>query len=177
MKNQKYLLGRPNMEQAPVYFHYYFQLTSGENDLETTFEKNRLELEIFIQSIPAEKADYRYAAGKWSIKGVISHCIETERILQYRALCFSRKDQTTLPGFDENWYVDQNNHSSLSLDDLCKEFHSVRMATLSLYQGMNSEMLDFVGTANHVSNTARSIGWFILGHVVHHTQIIQERYL
>lgn len=177
MEAKKTLIGRPNFEQAPVYAHYFFQLTKLEDDLEVALIKNRDSFAAFIQSIPADKVDFRYADDKWTVKGVITHCIETERVLQYRALRFSRKDTTPLEGFDENWYVEHNNHDQSSLTDLAEEFVIVRKATLTLLQRMTTPMLDFVGTANGSPNTARNVAWFILGHNIHHEGIIKQRYL
>lgn len=177
MTNKELLNGRPNPENAPAYAQSFFQLTAEENNLYEAFTKNMLEFEQFIHTLPKEKEDFRYADDKWTVKGVIAHCIETERILQYRALRFSRKDKTALAGFDENWYVDHNQHDTTSLSELCNEFISVRKASLSLFQGMTTSMLDFVGVANENPNTARNIGWFIIGHTKHHVQVIKQRYL
>ncbi len=177
MKNLRPFIDRPILSAAPDYYHYYFQLTNEDSYLETALQNQLSNFELFINSIPSEKENYSYAEGKWSVKGVVAHCVETERILQYRALRFSRFDSTEISGFDENWYTKHNNHEALSLSDLMEEFTCVRKATLLLYQNMTLQMLDFVGIANQKPNTARNIGWFIVGHLIHHTKVIKQRYL
>lgn len=170
-------VGRPNEKHAPAYATTYFQLTAGEKDLIKSLESELLKTVDFIQKIEPEKLNYRYAESKWSVKGVFSHIIETERILQYRALRFSRMDSKPLEGFDENLFVQNNNHKNCTLTNLVEEFATVRKSSILLFQGMTHEMFDFIGNANGVENTARNIGWFMVGHSMHHIQVIRERYL
>lgn len=169
--------GRPNPDFAPAYASYYFELTNPHVDLLLTLQHNLEETMAFIRQIPPEKANFQYADDKWTLKNVILHTIETERVFQYRALAISHKDQTNLPGFDENTYAEHNNYYNRELTDLVLEFETVRRSTISLFQGMSSSMLDTVGTANGSPVTPRNIGWMIIGHTIHHCGIIQERYL
>lgn len=161
--------------QAPPYCHYYFDLVESD-DLLREFEKNLAFVQNLIRSIPAEKAAFAYAEGKWTIKEVLRHIIETERIYAYRALRFSRSDSTELPGFEENAYIDQAKDMQYDLKDLEAEFTAVRMGSICLYKSMTESMLDFQGVANKVNYTPRSIGFMIVGHTIHHCRIIQERY-
>lgn len=177
MNEQNPFIGRPNPEFAPAYATYYFDRTLGQDDLLLALENNLNETEAFIAGLPETKADFQYADEKWSLKGVILHCIETERIFQYRALRFSRKDKTALDGFDEGWYAQHNNTDQRTLEDLRAEFTDVRKASISLFKGMTGAMLDSIGTANNTPNTPRNLGWMIVGHVIHHCNIIKERYL
>jgi hypothetical protein len=170
-------IGRPNPEFAPAYAKYYFDRTIGQEDLLAALEKDLNETANFIASLPESKADFQYADDKWTLKGVILHFIETERIFQYRALRFSRKDKTPLDGFEESWYVQHNNYDQRTLEDLRLEFIDVRKAGISLFKGMTGTMLDAVGTANNTPNTPRNLGWIMVGHVIHHCNIIKERYL
>lgn len=170
-------IGRPNIEFAPAYAKYYFERTIGQEDLLLALEKDLNETSSFIASLPESKADFHYADDKWTLKGVILHFIETERIFQYRALRFSRKDKTPLDGFDEGWYSQHNNTDQRTLEDLHAEFIEVRKASISLFKGMNASMLDSIGTANNSPNTPRNLGWIMVGHVIHHCNIIKERYL
>ena len=170
------IIQKPNLTDVPAYYGAYLDLIK-ENDL-LTFLKNRTEETLkFIASIPVEKAEYRYAPGKWSIKEVLSHIIDTERILTYRALRFSRKDVTELSGFDENVYAPNANTGNRTLKEIAEEYNAVRLASISLFSYMTPEMLDFKGKANKASNTARGLGWMIAGHDVHHCNIVKERYL
>ncbi|WP_343631956.1 DinB family protein [Fluviicola sp.] len=170
-------IGRPDPEVAPAYAKYYFDRTIGQDDLLLALENNLTETADFIAGLPEAKADFQYADEKWTLKGVILHFIETERIFQYRALRFSRKDKTPVDGFDEGLYAQNNNIDQRSLEDLRQEFIDVRKAGISLFKGMNASMLDFAGTANNTPNTPRNLGWIMVGHVIHHCNIIKERYL
>ncbi len=177
MDEKNLFVGRPNIEFAPAYAKYYFDRTIGQDDLLLALEKDLNDTANFIASLPESKADFQYADEKWTLKGVILHFIETERIFQYRALRFSRKDKTPLDGFEESWYAQHNNTDQRSFEDLRLEFIDVRKASISLFKGMSSSMLDWVGTANNTPNTPRNLGWIMVGHVIHHCNIIKERYL
>ena len=169
--------GRPNSEHAPAYARYYFERTAGNTNLLDTLRKNKLEMAGYIRSIPEEKIDFQYAEGKWSTKSVIAHVIDTERVFQNRAFRFSRKDGTLIPGFEEDWYANHANTDFRTMEDLAQEFEIVREAGIQLFQYMTMSMLDFIGTANNQPLTARSAGWIMIGHAVHHRGIITERYL
>ncbi len=168
---------RPDYSTSPDYYHYYFDLSFGMEDLLEGLKKNCEDLVAFFQTIPEEKFNFRYADGKWSLKEVLMHIIETERILAYRALSFSRFDETNLPGFDENKFILHSNTNSRSYASLLTEFISIRTANLTMFSGFSDEMFDFQGSANNTKTTARGIAWFIIGHAKHHSKVIQERYI
>lgn len=169
--------GRPTPEHAPAYARYYFERTNGQHNLLQSLKDDQRATVDFILSIPEDKADFQYADGKWSVKGVIQHLIDTERILLTRALRLSRKDTTPLPGFDEDRYAEAAPTDSRSLESLAREFEIVRESGIMLFATMNDATADFVGTANNNPITARNVGWFIIGHTMHHCGIIAERYL
>lgn len=131
----------------------------------------------FVQNIPMDKFDYRYAEGKWTIKEIIQHIIDTERIFSYRALRISRNDKTPLPGFDENEYVDNSSGNKRSLQDLLTEMAVVRQSTLSLFKSFSNEQLLRIGTVSNNQISVRAIGFIIIGHQNHHRKIFEERYL
>ena len=131
----------------------------------------------FVQNIPLDKFDYRYANGKWTIKEIIQHIIDTERIFAYRALRISRNDKTPLPGFDENNYVDNSNGNLRSIQDLLTEMAVVRQSTLSLFKSFSEDQLLIIGTASENQISVRAIGFIIIGHQKHHQIIFEERYL
>ena len=131
----------------------------------------------FVQNIPMGKFEYAYSEGKWTIKEIIQHIIDTERILSYRALRFSRKDNTPLAGFNENDYVAFSNAKDRNLQDLLSELSSVRQATLALYKSFSQEQLKGVGTASGQEISLRALGFVIIGHQKHHQKVFQERYL
>ncbi len=171
------LVQRPNPDHAPAYAKYYFDRTQGEDNLMVALQNNLKMVQDFIQQLPIEKADFQYADDKWTVKGVLMHIIETERIFQYRALRFSRQDETAVQGFDESWYVQHNNYDQRTMADLSEEFSLVRQSTMILFKHMNSKMIDFEGPANNSIVTPRSLGWMIVGHTIHHCDVIKERYL
>jgi uncharacterized damage-inducible protein DinB len=168
---------KPNKETAPSYAHYYIDLISDESNMLEALEHDLDKMVRFLDEIPADKADFQYADDKWTLKNVVLHCIETERVFQFRALALSRKDSNNLPGFDEDTYAANNNSDNRTLSDLKEEFKIVRQSTIALFKGMDAEMLNWVGEANSQPATARNLGWIIVGHNKHHRRIIRERYL
>lgn len=165
-------------EYAPFYQPYIDALDENINLIE--------ELEIslhktiqFIQDIPMDKFDYRYAEGKWTIKEIIQHIIDAERVFTYRALRFSRNDKTALPGFDENAYADVVNPTANKrhLKDLLTELTMVRHATIALFKSFTPEDLLKIGIASEREMSVRALGFIIIGHQNHHMKIFRERYL
>jgi len=131
----------------------------------------------FISNIPSEKFEYRYAEGKWTIKDLLLHLIDAERIFAYRALRIGRGDKTPLSGFEENDFVLHANANSRSVESLMKEFQLVRKSTLELFENFSDEQLAYLGTSSDAIISVRAIGFIISGHQNHHLKIIQERYL
>lgn len=131
----------------------------------------------FVQNIPMDKFDYRYAEGKWTIKDIIQHIIDAERIFGYRALRISRNDQTPLPGFEENDYVENTDANSRSIQALLTEFSAVRHSNLLLFKSFSEEQLTRIGTASNHPVSVRALGFLIIGHQKHHQKVFQERYL
>ena len=130
-----------------------------------------------MESIPPEKYDYRYKVGKWTVKEVLQHIIDAERIFGYRALRFARKDPTFLPGFDENSYADNAKADKRDWTNLLEEFKAVRKTSEFLFGSFNDEQLDAAGTANNNSNYVLGIGFIVIGHSIHHKNVLRERYL
>ena len=162
-------------EYNPHYKHYILEL--GNVDLfEILAASSKVLLET-VKDLPEEKLTFRYAEGKWTIKELLQHLIDTERIMSYRALRFSRNDATELQGFDENWYVENSNGNDRNFNDLLEEFKCTRRASISLFKSFTNEMLQLSGTANRSDMTVRALGFIIAGHQMHHLKIINERYL
>jgi len=131
----------------------------------------------FFSNIPSEKLNYRYAENKWTIKDILLHLIDAERIFAYRALRIGRGDITPLPGFDENTYVPNTRANDRSLESLLEEFKFVRNATLILFKNFTEEQLANIGTSSDHVISVRAIGFIISGHQNHHIRVIEERYL
>ncbi len=170
------MIAKPILTDAPKYFHYYINIVIEEDLMNAFIELENITTTL-INSIQEEQANFRYAEGKWSVKEVLQHIIDSERIFTYRALRFSRRDATPLSGFDENHYAPNANTSERSIKNILAEYQTVRAASISLYKYMNNEMLDFKAVANGVENSARAMGWMIAGHNLHHLKVIKERYL
>ncbi len=169
------LITRPAERDIPEYYLNYTNLADGNDLLEALTNSRDLSVRL-IQSIPSDKQDFAYANGKWSIKQVLSHIIDSERVFAYRALRFSRRDSTELPGYEENDYAENANAFGRHLNDIRDEYIAVRDSTMQLYRHMNDEMLDFKGIANKVNFTPRILGWIIVGHNTHHCNVIREKY-
>jgi hypothetical protein len=123
-----------------------------------------------------DKYDYRYAEGKWTIKDIIQHLIDTERVFSYRALRFARKDSTELPGYDENLYADTANGSERKLQEMLTELALVRQSTIMLFKSFSAESLLYTGIASNNVASVRALGFIIIGHQNHHMKIFKERY-
>jgi uncharacterized damage-inducible protein DinB len=169
-------MARPELDRVPEYYHNYINQVK-ENDLAEALEKNAKSFNKLLKEIPNKKRDHRYAEGKWSIKEVLQHVIDTERVFAYRALCFARKDATPLPSFDENTYAEHSKASNRKWKDLVKEFNAVRESTLILINSFDDEQLETAGTASGKSNYVLALGFIIAGHTEHHARILKERYL
>ena len=162
-------------EYAP-FFQTYISL-SKELSLIESFMPNMEITVAFFQSVPLSKLEYRYDTGKWTVKDILLHLIDCERIFQYRALRISRNDKTPLPGFEENDYAVQANAKNRSLENMLDEYKSVRKATVTLFESFTEEQFLLIGNASGRDISVRAIGYIILGHELHHIKIIKERYL
>jgi len=169
-------MSRPNPQDAAAYYHRYINYVQG-NSLQQAMQNHLHEIKDFYNNLPQEKAAYAYAEGKWTVKELLQHVIDTERIFGYRALCISRKDTTPLPGFEENDYAATSNANSRTLQSLKEEFNAVRHSTDCMLASLNDDQLSSTGTASGNSITANAVAFIILGHLLHHKAILQERYL
>jgi len=167
---------KPNMEDVPVFYRNYVD-SADESDMIEALMQSAIDTLELYRSIPPEKHNYRYEEGKWSVKELLSHLIDGERVFAYRAHRFSRKDVTPLAGFEENEYVPNSNASNRNMESLISEFEHLRNSNIKLFEGMNETMLDFLGTANDQRMNARMMGWVIAGHNMHHNHVLRERYL
>ncbi|HEX8269831.1 MAG TPA: DinB family protein [Flavobacterium sp.] len=162
-------------EYAAFYAPYLATLTN--EDLIEELEISLHRLIRFVQEIPMDKYDYRYAEGKWTIKDILQHLIDAERIFSYRALRFARMDKTPLPGFEENDYADVANGYRRSIKDLLTELSIVRQSTLALFKTFSDDLLLRRGVASEREMSVRAVGFIIIGHQNHHQRVFQERYL
>lgn len=164
-------------EEFAGFYATYINQVSSEYTLIEELEISVHRFVKFVQNIPLDKFDYRYAEGKWTIKDIIQHLIDAERIFAYRALRFARNDKAELPGFEENDYVEEANAIKRSIQDLLTELAVVRQATLSLFKSFSNEELLRIGTASNNQMSVRALGFTIIGHQNHHQRVFEERYL
>lgn len=158
------------------YYQPYIDNT-GDEDISNTLRDNRVLIPSFIESINTDRLDFRYAEGKWTIKEIILHLIDTERVFAYRALRIARHDKTELPGFDHDNYVGSSCANTRTLESLLSEYDSVRGATVTLFENFDDKALSQIGIVSGNELSVRAIVFIIVGHENHHLQIIKERYL
>jgi len=150
---------------------------AGDGDLIEELEISLHDFIRFVQNIPMDKFDYRYAPGKWTIKDIIQHIMDCERIFAYRALRFSRNDQTSLPSFEEDDYANSTNSNNRSIQELLTELSALRHSNLLFYKSLSEEQLKRIGTASNNQISVRALGFVIIGHQKHHQKVFEERYL
>lgn len=131
----------------------------------------------FLRDIPSEKLNFSYADGKWTLSEILMHLIDAERVFQYRALRFARKDSTPLPGFDQDIYVPESNANQRSKDAIVSEYAAVRESSINLFKSFSDDELKRLGSASGSDMSVRALGFVICGHQAHHLKIIRERYL
>jgi uncharacterized damage-inducible protein DinB len=165
---------QPNTYAA--YFEKYISLVDAET-VKDAIEKYSASIDNFFTSIPQDKVDYKYAEDKWSVKELLQHVTDAERIFSYRALRIARHDKTPLPGFDENSYAAASNASKRDWQDLLQEFKAVRTSTDMLFKSFDESQLERVGISNGQPTSAEAIGYITFGHLLHHKRILEERYL
>ena len=168
-------MSKPSPTTYPPYFQKYIDLVPDE-ELLSGFANQAVIIKNLLGNITEEKSVYAYAPGKWSLKDLLQHMIDTERIFCYRALCFARKEAFHLPGFDENEYAANASAKKRTWQSLKEEFIAVRNATELLFKSFSEEELLRSGIANNIPTSAVSMGFIALGHVYHHKKVIEERY-
>jgi hypothetical protein len=170
------ITARPDPTEYASYYGKYINLVP-EGDILTTLGRQMDDTLALLRSIPEAQADSRYSPDKWSIKEVVGHLIDAERIFGYRALRFARNDQTSLQGFEQDDYVKYGGFGEQSLSDLASEYEHVRRANIYLLRGLGSEAWDRRGIASDNEVSVRGLAYIIAGHELHHLGIIRTKYL
>lgn len=161
-------------EYNPYYAKYIARVPQG--DIIAQLAKQADETAALLAGVSAEKAEYRYAPGKWSIKEVVGHLADAERVFAYRALRFARGDTYPLHSFDENAYVPAGEFGRRSLPELAEELRAVRGATIALLRGLPEETMTRSGVASDALVSVRALAWITAGHELHHVSLLKERY-
>lgn len=165
-----------NKDEYSAYFKNYID-QAGTVDLITGLQEGLDKTIAFYRAIPSDKLLYTYQDGKWTIKEILNHLLDSERVFCYRAMRFAREDTTALPGFEENDYAVSSQANNRSIEDLIKEYASLRKSTLHLFNSFTPAMLIKQGVAGGGTVSVRALGFLIIGHEKHHKTVIESRYL
>ena len=165
-----------DINTVPGFYKRYVEHVKHLDLFEALTHSSRETISL-IRSIPEDKGDFRYAPGKWSIKELLCHMLDTERILAYRALRFARNDGTPLAGFEENDYAPEANANERKIAKIADQMERLRQTTFDLFEDMTPTMLQRKGLANNVEFSVVSLAFIIPGHESHHRQVLKERYL
>lgn len=167
---------KPKESDFPPYFGKYISQVNAES-LSEAAKTYAEPLSSFYTDLPEEKADFRYAPGKWTLKELLQHVVDTERIMSYRLLRIARKDKTPMASFDENTYAENSLANNRSFVSIKEEFLALRKSTDLLIQSLTEEQLSAEGIASNLPVTANAVGYIIFGHLLHHKKVVEEKYL
>jgi len=167
----------PLQNEYPSYAEMYMELVKKDGSLIEQLKSSLYKTKSLINNLSNEVLDYRYEKNKWSIKEVLVHIIDDERIYGYRALSFARNDKTNLPGFEQEDYNLNSDTSERTIENILEEYEALRLSTITLFNGLSEKSLKRIGIANGNKASARALGYHILGHDLHHIKIIENLYL
>ncbi len=170
-----HIIGEPGAGEYAPYFEQYVALARG-GDILATLDAQGTDVVRALGKVPESGAGARYAPGKWSVREVVGHCSDAERVFAYRALAFARGEQAALPAFEENGYARLAGHDGVPLAELVEEFAAVRTASLHLLRHLAPEAWTRVGTASGKPISVRALAFVMAGHVAHHLAILRDRY-
>ena len=173
------IISKPDKSEYPEYAEMYMKLLPGDGLILKHLKNNFQTAKDFIYSLPPEKLLYRYAEDKWTIKEILVHIVDDERIFAYRAMSFARNEKRSMPGFDQDDYTKCSGANERDLDNIFEEYEAVRNATIALFNGLPDEAFLRKGTGSTTfhSATVRALAYHIAGHEQRHINIIKERYL
>lgn len=167
---------RIDINQVPEFYRPYLRFLEDQSVIEH-LQHSAKDFNYLLNTFSNEKAEYRYAEGKWSVKDLIQHVIDAERVFAYRAMRFSRNDNTELPGFEQDDYALHAASDSRDIKDLMSEFTSTRYSTISFFSSLDEVHLTRKGIASGVEFSVEILGYIISGHLLHHLEVIREKYL
>ncbi len=166
---------RPGTGDNNPYYDRYISLI-GDDDIIEVLEEQRKTSEKFLKTFTEKQGNYSYADGKWTMKEVLGHVIDTEKIMAYRALAFARGEKQSLPGFEQDDYVAESNFNNRSLADLINEFLTVRDSNIILFKSFDEKILNRRGIASESEVTVLALIYIIAGHEKHHMKILRKKY-
>lgn len=162
---------------CPPYYRTYLKGLDPDIGLTSLLDNQLQNFPKFLKNLPESKLNFSYAPGKWTLAESLVHVFDTERVFQYRALRFGRKDGTPLPGFDQDQWVPHSKALHRSIEDLVEEYKAIRLSTISLFKQFSTEDFEFKGIASGQEITLSALGFIICGHQRHHREIIRSKYL
>jgi len=165
----------PDPDEYGSFYQGYIDLMQSKKVMQALVEQGQ-QVYSLIQQLSSEEADFRYADDKWSVREVLGHLVDTERVMSYRAMCISRGEQTSLPGFDQDEYVREGNFPERDLRNLSAEYDALRNANISLFNSFSREQMLRTGVANDNKVSVRALAYIIAGHERHHINILEEKY-
>lgn len=169
-------MNRPlQTEYAPYYESYVSRVSEG--DIMPVLRSQMDELDVLLEHVAPDQETFRYAEGKWSIREIVGHLIDGERVFGYRALCIARGEKQNLPGFDQNDYMLTAPYNRIELEDLLSELRLIRLGNIAMFRTLDEESWSRVGTANDNQVTVRALAFIMAGHLRHHMNVLRERYL
>lgn len=170
------IISTPEADEFDEYYGMYISLVEDDGIISALQNQIKQTTDL-LSTIPEEKGTYAYAEEKWSIKELVGHLIDTERVMAYRALRFSRNDLTELEGFDQDPYIENADFNACQLSDLAKEFELIRQANILMFKNLTAKAWDKKGVASGNPVSVRALAYIIAGHELHHIKILKERYL
>jgi len=171
------LVSKPAPDEYPPYAEMYIKLLPDDGLILDHLAQNFESAKKLILSLPAEKLLYRYAENKWTIKEILVHIIDDERIYVYRAMCFARGENKHLPGFEQDDYARNSGANERDINNILEEYEAVRRSTIALFNGLPENAFDKTGIADDKRDSVRALLYHLAGHELHHINLIKERYL
>ena len=168
-------MNRPTPSEYASYYEGYISQVS-ESDIVPVLRSQMDELDVLLGRVEPAQETHRYAEGKWSIREIIGHLIDGERVFGYRALCIARGEKQNLPGFDQDQYMPNSAYASIALEDLLSEFRLVRLSNIAMLRNLDEPAWTRMGTANGAPVSVRALAYIMVGHVRHHMGVLRERY-
>lgn len=167
----------PAQSEYPAYANMYMKYTKKDGSLILQLKQSIETTLKLVKPLSEQELNYKYQKNKWSIKDILVHIIDYERIYCYQALAFARNDQTNFPGFEQDEYASFADTDTRSIENILAEYEAIRTATITLFDGFSESALKRIGTANGNKTSVRALGYHILGHELHHIDVIRKRYL
>ena len=169
------MTGQPLESEYAPYYHGYISQVSEEEILPVL--RSQLDaLDLLLGRVTPDRETFRYAEGKWSIREIVGHLIDAERVFGYRGFCMARGERQNLPGFEQNDYILTAPYDRIDLEDLLSEFRLVRLSNIAMFRTLDEAAWMRIGTANDNQVSVRAIAFIMAGHVRHHMEVLRERY-